>query len=295
MRILTEASGSLTSAYLITSIQTAGHVAVASDIYEDCFGRYLADDFIVMPPWHEKDYWPQIKKSLLQNKIDLVIPSFDETLLGWSQRKNEFEQLSIHLVTSLPNTLKTCQNKWLTYLFFKDNGIPCPKTSQEQVYPLVKPVFGRGATGVRVEKQPINMDGMISQEIAKGQEYTVDIFCLKDGKPLYIIPRKRVDVRDGKSVSGIVDCQPVIEKWVRKICTSMTFIGPVNIQCFLSGDQISFIEINPRIAGGMALGFAASENWIGLIVDHLIYGKTPIPKPVRNGLKMKRYYAELFI
>ena len=45
-KILTEASGSITSAFLINSIKDAGYGAVASDTDLECFGQFLADDFI---------------------------------------------------------------------------------------------------------------------------------------------------------------------------------------------------------------------------------------------------------
>jgi carbamoyl-phosphate synthase large subunit len=45
----------------------------------------------------------------------------------------------------------------------------------------------------------------------------------------------------------------------------------------------------------MALGFAATENWIEPIVQNFWLGRAMKPKPVQFGLMMKRYYAELFV
>jgi carbamoyl-phosphate synthase large subunit len=45
----------------------------------------------------------------------------------------------------------------------------------------------------------------------------------------------------------------------------------------------------------MALGFAATENWIDLIVRNLIHRELLTPRPVRVGLEMRRYYAEVFV
>jgi carbamoyl-phosphate synthase large subunit len=44
----------------------------------------------------------------------------------------------------------------------------------------------------------------------------------------------------------------------------------------------------------MALGFAATENWINLIVKNLVEGIPITPIKVRNGLRMERYYDEIF-
>ena len=57
LRILTEASGSLTAGYLINSIKESGYLAVASDIEETSVGKYLADDFILMPSADDLQLW----------------------------------------------------------------------------------------------------------------------------------------------------------------------------------------------------------------------------------------------
>lgn len=296
MRILIEASGSLTSGYLINSIKEAGHTCVASDINNSCFGRYLADDFIVMPTASDPEIWNKIESKLLENNINMVIPSLDETLLGWAQHKEKFSEIGIKIVLSSSESIAVCQDKWLTYEFFKANGIPTPKTSLNQIYPLVKPRLGRGGAGVFIPEDNVDMTGQISQEVVDGVEYTVDVFCDDANIPIYIVPRRRLNVRDGKSVDGIVEHNEAISNWVKLICQKLPFIGPINIQCFkLNDGSILFIEINPRIAGGMALGFASTENWIRLIISNLVYGVKITPKLIQYGLEMRRYYAEVFI
>jgi len=296
LRILTEASGSLTSGYIIKAIQKAGHICVASDVNNTCFGRYLADDFTVMPKKDDPALWKIVEKLLIEKRIDVIIPSLDETLLGWAERKDYFRALGIYVIISDRSTVLICQDKWLTYKLFVENRIPTPKTSLTQEYPLVKPRFGRGAVGVKVTSEHIEMHNMISQELLKGVEYTVDVFCDRNSNPIYIVPRRRINVRNGKSTEGIVEEHSNINSWISTISQRLSFVGPINMQCFVMEDgSISFVEINPRIAGGMALGFAATENWMNLIIENIINERDIIPKPVQYGLEMKRYYAEIFV
>lgn len=295
-RILTEASGSLTSAYLIHAVHEAGYECVASDIDDFSVGRYLSDDFIKMPSQHDPLLWQIIENEILSKKVNVVIPSLDETLMGWSQRKEYFTSLGVHVIVSDSSTIAICQDKWQTFNFFKENRFPTPETSLTQDFPLVKPRKGRGTKGIKITDNAINMEGMIAQELVEGIEYTVDIFCDLDGFPVYIVPRRRIKVLDGKSTSGIVEKVPEIEKWIEAICRKLRFTGLVNLQCFIQSDNsVKFIEINPRLAGGMALGFAATENWMRLIIQNLIDGIPIVRKPVCYGLQMKRYYAEVFI
>lgn len=295
-KFLIEASGSLTSSYLINSIKEANYKVVASDITE-CAGSFLADEFIISPKAGDPDLWSKLENLIFQHKINVIIPSLDETLLSWSERKDYFKARGVHVILSESTTIEFCQDKWETFCFFKKNNIPTPETSLEYSFPLVKPRFGRGGQGVilRPDKNKIKMDNLISQQHLDGEEYTIDVFCDSNNEPIYIIPRKRLQVKDGKSVIGEVVFNDAIQFWIKKICSLAKFSGPINIQCFISATgEIKFTEINPRIAGGMALGFAASENWIPLIVHNLIEGRAIKPSEVKYGMKMFRYYNEVY-
>ena len=296
-KFLVEASGSITSGYLVKAIQSAGHICVASDIDSKCYGKYLADDFILMPKHDDPDFWQKIKDIIVKNKIDIVIPSLDETMMGWSERKGEFNQnYGVQVILSPPNTINVFDDKFLTYEFFCDNQIPTPLTSLKQEYPLIKPRFGRGSSGIFLSDKAVNMEGMISQEFIEGDEYTIDVLCNTANSPVYIIPRRRLKIANGKSIDGITELNQEIIDWVKIICNKVAFLGPINIQCFLlkNGD-IKFLEVNPRIAGGMGLGFAASENWIPLIVDNFLNNKNISKSSLVDGMQMRRYYDEIFI
>lgn len=294
-RIMTEAAGGLTSGYLIRAIQKAGHTAIATDIDSDSVGLHLADDFFRVPGKDAYDLWERTRELVERYNIDLVIPSLDETLKGWAKRKSEFAEAGAHVLVSPPDTLKVTQDKWRTYCFFQEHQIPTPETSLDQTFPLVKPRRGRGGQSVGTPSGEVDMEGKISQELVQGQEYTVDVFCAENGEPIYIVPRKRLKVVDGKSVNGETVKNEKITGYVREICDKLCFFGPVNIQCFENGCEVKFIEINPRIGGGMALSFEATENWIGLALDHFLEGKGVSPKEVNYGVKMMRYYDEVFI
>ena len=295
LKILTEASGSLTSGYLIKAINEVGYHAIASDVDENIASKYLASSFIKMPNVKDGDLWTKTEELLFHHKVNVVIPSLDETLLEWALRKEYFFKKVSHVIISRPDTIRIFQDKWLTYQFCMENDIPTPKTSLEQIYPLIKPRLGRGSQGIQLTEKPIEMTGMISQEYISGKEYTVDVLCDQSSNPVYIVPRLRLNVKEGKSVYGITVYHEKIIQYVKKICGIISFQGPINIQFMENdNDDIKLIEINPRIAGGMALGFAATENWISLIVNHFIYQKKIEPKQIKYGLKMMRYYEEIF-
>lgn len=295
LKILTEASGGLTSSYLIKAIKDAGYHSVASDIDSEIAGRYLADEFVILPKSDNPQLWDTVVQELETRKIQCVIPSLDESLHQWAKRKEFFQDKDIYICISDEDVVNIFQDKWLTYQFFVENQIPTPKTSLQQEYSLIKPRFGRGSAGIFIADKDVEMEGNLSQQYIQGIEYTIDVFCDKNSNPIYIVPRKRLHIKDGKSTAGIVVNHHAIIEHVKQICAATRFKGPINMQCIETkkGD-IQFLEVNPRIAGGMALGFAATENWVKLIVEHFIENKEVTPVTVKYGLKMMRYYSEFF-
>ena len=204
--------------------------------------------------------------------------------------------MGIHVIISNSDVVETILDKFKCFSFFKKNNIPTPETSLENKYRLIKPRFGRGSSGIIIDSNDItSMDGMISQELIQGTEYTVDVFCDLQNNPIYIIPRKRLNVISGKSTAGIVEKKEKICEHVKKICSHAQFTGPINLQCFEKSDgEVVFIEINPRVGGGMALGFAASENWVNLSIKNLVQKQAITTQAIKYGLQMRRYYSEVF-
>lgn len=296
MRIMIEAAGSLVSSSTMKNIQKAGFTCIGTDANSESFGKYLCDEFYTVPAASDPDSRFFLAQLTKDKKIDLVIPTLDEGMLAWAEMKDELKKHGTHVSICDPETIKICEDKWLTYQKFVENNIPTPLTSLENIYPLVKPRNGRGGQGISINNKDVKMDGMISQELLSGIEYTTDVLCNLDGEPIYIVPRRRLTVREGKSTEGIVVENEKIIEGIKNICKAFHFAGPVNIQCFVDekGD-VKFTEINPRLGGGTTLGMAATENWFPLIVDIFVNGKkVQASHPVQYGLKMSRFYDEVF-
>lgn len=295
MRIFVEATGSLVSHGLISVIQESGNVCIASDASQDSVGKYLADEFYQVPLASDEGYVDKVFALLVEKNIDMVIPTLDDALLKWCSIREKMNSLGVTLAISEQKALEICQDKWNTYLCFSGNGIPTPATSLEQKYELIKPRNGRGGSGIVVSREKRDMTGMISQELLQGEEYTIDVFCDMEHKPIYIVPRKRLGVKEGKSTAGIVVNRPDMVKIVEKICRVIYFTGAINIQCFDTNDGVKVTEINPRIGGGTVLGMKATENWIKLTIDTFKNHKlVTAGVDVNYGLKMRRYYGEVF-
>lgn len=297
-RILIEASGSPVSSFMIQAIQDAGHIAVGSDIDGECAASVLADEFIIVPKVNDPAYWSRIEKLVVEAKIDVVVPSLDETLIGWAERAEKFASRGVRVLISPVETLQIFQDKWAAACFFDANLIPAALSSLDPIYPLVKPRFGRGSAGVYIETNAAKRKELfgkndISQTILSGVEFTVDCLFDADGMPVFVVPRRRARVVSGKSMSGVTESNDAIFSLVNRISTLVKFVGPINIQCFVDDDKVYLVEINPRVAGGLALGMAATRNWIPLLLD-IIDGKPVEGTDIEWGMRMYRTYREVF-
>ena len=60
---------------------------VCGDIEKNCIGQFVADDFLMMHKTTNENLY-KIIQSLVENKVNIVLPSRDGELLFWSKNKN---------------------------------------------------------------------------------------------------------------------------------------------------------------------------------------------------------------
>lgn len=298
MNVLVEGIGSMAFGPRIKYLREIGWNLVGIDITGSSFGFYTGIKPCIVPPYSDNNCFKEIEKIILREKINIVFPTVDEGLLGWSRIKEHlYSTYACRVVVSPQNVIETCVDKWKTYEFFMANGIPTPLTSFDKKYDLLKPRTGRGSTGLHLKRNVdpnFSMDGYISQELVKGDEYTIDILCDSNSNPIYIIPRIRIDVESGLSVRGVTVYDEEIICYSKKIINELKPTGIINIQCFKNKDGIKFIEINPRMAGGCSLSFASSDNWFR-VIEALLNNKDYEKKPVKYNNYMFRYYDDLIV
>ncbi len=294
MNLLIEAVGSPMWGPLLPFARSASTRIVGVDINPLAWGLYALDTGVLVPAYNEPGCFETLAKVIEREEVDLVFPIIHEGLPEWAQLDGRFGRARVLL--SPRETVNIFHDKWTTYQYFTRIGVPTPHTSLNQCHELLKPRVGRGGRGIRrlAPGEKVDMDGNVTQEILHGQEYSVDALCDLDGRPLCIVPRKRLGVESGISVVGQVCREPSIESLARRILDETPFVGPVNMQCFVTPDGIFFTEVNPRLAGGMSLSMHATGNWFELLRMMLV-GMNPGPLSVSYGLTMMRRYDDVIV
>lgn len=223
----------------------------------------------------EKEYISSLLEICKMDNIDLLVPTIDTDLLVLSKEKQKFKELGVQVLISEPEMIKICRDKNYTAVFFESCGLKVPKTYNNYKeysggYPcFIKPKGGsssidafkvKGAEELVLYAKKIG--AYIIQPFIDGKEYTVDIFCDFNGKPIYITPRERLAVRAGEVLKTEIVKDDVIVRECEQLIERFKPCGPMTVQLIRDGNtgEDYYIEINPRYGGGAPLSMKSGAR-----------------------------------
>lgn len=263
---------------------------------------HFADAAYPLPKCNEDNYLKILIDICIHEQVDLLIPLYEPEFAFLNQSRHEFEIRKTNLLLSNRHTLETCRDKWLTHQFFLNNGIKTPLSwtgdtlpKQGQLPLFAKPRKGMGSIGIKKIISPEQLllqrtPEILLQEFISGREYTLDILSDLSGKVISVVPRERLEVRSGEvSKSRTVKRDDLIKDG-KEIVETLGAIGPVTLQCIDTGQDVYWIEINPRFGGGVPLSIAAGVDY-----PYLLYRMCtrqpvqPIIGQFKDNLTMLRY------
>ena len=243
-------------------------------------GKFLYKNFLTdIPRMSEKDLFIiKINEIIKTYNINAIIPAYDDATVYFQEYSKYFIN-DVKIITACYESCVTCRSKELTYLFFKDI-ITCPRVytiedmQNKNIYPLfIKPKKGSGA----INSYPIyQIDGMPSEiileeniicELLPGNEYTVDCITDYTGNLIFCKARERSKTANGISIlTTMVTDNDLIEKCNKignEINKNIKMLGAWFFQVkYNTRNELTLLEIAPRIAGAMALYRSIGVNFI---------------------------------
>ncbi len=153
-------------------------------------------------------------------------------------------------------------------------------TTFEEIFPIL-------------EKSP-SFPELLVMEFLPGTEYSVDALANK-GKPLIIIPRTRDYIKMGISFEGTLVKNKKIIEFCKKIIKKLKLHGNIGFQFKEDKKGVpKIIECNPRLQGTVVINTFAGANLVYLGVKLALGEKFEIPKKIKWGTKMIRYWEEVY-
>ena len=243
-------------------------------------------------------------------KIRLAVPTIDDELELFGAARDQFHAIGAIAACSPGSTAAICNDKHETCRVLQQHDVAAaisylPHTLPANVAtPLfIKPRIGRGAVGAFPVKSRRELDFFLHyvpdpviQEYLEGPEFTIDVLCDFNGQPISIVPRERVVIRAGVTDRGRTVRSEALTALAKAACRALRFVGPINIQCRMRGNDPVIFEINPRFSGGIPLTMAAGADFPKMLVK-LAMGVAVEPAigQYREELWMTSYESSMFL
>ena len=263
----------------LQSLGLPGAVIVA-DVDPRSPAVHVADRAYGVPLSSAPGYLDEIRDICANERVRLIVPTIDDELPIFAAARDAFLADGVILACSPLASNVICNDKFLTCEHLRRAGVPAARTFRggelpENVAPplFITPRSGRGGVGAFPVRSPRELEFFLEyvadpvvQELLDGPEYTIDVLCGFDGRPLSIVPRERVVIRAGVIDRGrTVNHQRLIEI-ARDACRAIEFWGPLNIQCRMRGTEPVIFEINPRFSGGIPLTIQSGADFPQMLV-----------------------------
>lgn len=264
------------------------------------------------PPINDDKYIQFLLGLVVDNEVGILIPTIDTELSKLGKNSGLFKQQGCEVILSEEAFIEDCMDKRKTVVFFKKHGISYPRifsSLEEVVYPVfLKPYAGSRSIDTHVILQEseigsrlIANPNYIVQEYLDQQLYyevTMDAYFDSTGVLKCLIPRKRLEVRDGEVSKGLTIRPHYYDEIFDKISGFEGVKGCINIQFFVdvkSENRVLGIEINPRFGGGFPLSCEVGGNFPQWIIQEYLFGKSVSKKTDwKVNTLMLRFDDEVF-
>lgn len=271
---------------------------------------HAADRAFTAPPVTDPRYHDFLLDLCRREGIGLVVPTIDTELLGLAQNRARFASQGVELVISSESLVSACRDKRLTSNIFTNIGIDVPPIHERNAlaFPcFAKPYDGSRSVGAMflpdaesVKQSTLDDPKMMFMEFVDSshQEYTVDAYYDRLGALKCIVPRERLEVRDGEVSKGVTRKNYVYHYLTDKLSKVKGARGCITFQLFakFEGPRYAAIEINPRFGGGFPLTYAAGGNYPGWLVDEYLLGRNiEAFDKWESDLLMLRYDAKILV
>lgn len=284
---------------------------VGMDMNPDAVGKHWCDEFVVARPAVAKDYILFLKNTIDNYNIDIVLLGIEQDMNRISSSRKELGDYLNKIVINNENVIDFTNDKWKTFEFLSEHGLPAIDSVLERDYNKLKEYFGGdflvkprrsySSRGIKIIKDEptfnyykyLNGDEMMAQRICgdNDHEYTAAAFCYGNGKCSKPIILKRKLSFEGSTLTAEVVDNKSIEGSIYKLTELLKPCGPTNFQYRLEGDTAYLLEINPRISSSTSLRTAFGYNEAEMAIDFLVSKKPEVFPQIQKG-KAVRYIAD---
>lgn len=314
MRVLITAIGSTTAISAAKALRKSKrhHYIVGTDIYpsSEIAGPIFCDTVHRVPLFSDPQYIETLLKICKQDRIEYIIPIMDQEVEIIAANADVFKDAGIMPCVSDVETIKICNDKYLTWKALKAKGIQTPHAylpEESVLFMPLLPLFIKPRHGISsrdcykiTTKEEYDLfvarvDEPVIQQYLSGKQYVIDIVCDLASNPIASTVRHEISAKSGLGVKAVTLHDSAIREYVEKIAKALLITGQANIEVFKDNDTISLIEVNPRLSAGSILSAAAGVNIAEIAIDVFSNKElNPADYDYRDNVYMTRYWEEVY-
>lgn len=271
----------------------------------------VVDKAFTLPKVSHVQYMDVLIDVCIANNIKVIIPTIDTELELLAANQLRLIENNIYPVISSIELVKQCRDKRKIHNFFEFFGIYTAKEYSKKNYSLplfIKPIDGsrsvdtyliqteKDLTEYHFQNKKLMFLEYIDHELY--DEYTCDMYYGKDNELKCVVPRKRIEVRDGEVNKGKTSKNHLFDFLKEKMRIVDGARGCLTAQFFLNKktNHIVGIEINPRFGGGYPLSYLAGANFPSWIIqEYLLNEPIVYSESWEDNLLMLRYDHEILV
>lgn len=272
----------------------------------------LADAAYRAPDCRHDEFVPFVEQLVTRESVALIVPTIDPELEILAGAAPRLDALGALVNVSSPQVVAIARDKMRTATILAKHGVRVPRTAhltaalsnptQWQTELIVKPVDGSSSIGIRRARSIMELSPMrdaeryIVQEELQGPEYTVNIYCDRNGRLRCAVPHRRIAVRGGEVSKGRTERIALLREMAERIAAALA--GCRGAMCFQAildeGGVPALLEINARFGGGFPLAHAAGAHFPRWLLEERLGLPCTASDDWRDGLTMLRYDSSVF-
>ena len=297
--VVVTGSGGPAGVAVIKELQRLGHRAIGVDSSSDAVGIRLADVGGVIPTADDPCLSFTLSGFAHLHHATALISTIPAEM-------GALDSIDIPHWFASPATINLCCDKLAFYGACSVAGVPVPQTTTDMSGAdvpgpwVAKPNNGSGSRDVHFVDDLDEILGFwhtdfIMQTRLTGREFTADVLVWHDGTIVVAVPRWRNKTRGGISTNGETFAHTDLINKLQHLMSTLHYTGICNVQGFIDGDDINFIEVNPRFSGGLPLSLAAGADLVGQYLRGI--HRLPLERHnihYKKGVRMMRHFSEVF-
>lgn len=290
---------------------------VVTDSDAMSYARHLADVYVTVPtPTDAVDYEQALLRVIDDEGVSAAISCYSGELPAYAALARELDSRGVRRPDVPHAAMEILQDKHLLYQVLSNAGLPIPAfstpdpvdrgiSSDACIVKLRDSAGSRGmfllASGEELPEAVVRApSAYVVQEVASGEEVSLDGVVLSDGRIGGPLARRRLRVRGGLAIVGeSLDLGGAADEAFGAIVALLKVTGPLNVQGFFEGGELTGItDVNARFpAGGMALTAALGLNIPAAVASDLLFGPESVQLSSIHHRRLRhyRYYEDAMI